>query len=253
MMSDTETNQPPPAAPEETQMEIHKPKPVHGWRELLTELGIVVLGICIAISLEQFVEYVHWHNEVQIGRKALAEEIAVTDKFYARRLLIAPCLDRRLDEDAGRIRDLAAGRKVAPRAIAPGETSPGALLGDAEWQSERASQTLIHFPRAELALMSKFYAQMGDLREWLFEEERSLSALAVMAEDPDHLGPADLAQLRVNLNTARMLNFLIALNARRDLGISAQLGIPYPRGRADYVLPIALWCKPGETLGKLPD
>ena len=38
-------------------MEIHKPKPVHSWRELLTELGIVVLGICIAISLEQFVEY----------------------------------------------------------------------------------------------------------------------------------------------------------------------------------------------------
>ena len=249
-MSDAETTEPPPKEPP---MEIHKPKPVHSWRELLTELGVVVLGICIAISLEQFVEYVHWHHEVQIGRKALAEEITGVDKFYARRVLIAPCLDRRLDEDAARIRDLAAGRKIAPRKIVPGETSPGALLGDAEWQSERSSQTLTHFPRAELALMSKFYAQMGDLREWLFEEERSLSALAVMADDPDHLGPADLAQLRVNLNTARMLNFLIELNARRDLQISTQLGIRYPRSAADFRLPITIWCKPGETLGKLPD
>ncbi len=234
-------------------MEIHKPKPVHSWRELLTELGVVVLGICIAISLEQFVEYVHWHHEVQIGRQALAEEIAVTDTFYARRILIAPCLNRHLDEDAARIRDLAANRKVAPQAIAPGMTSPGALLSDAEWQSERSSQTLTHFPRAELALMSRFYAQTADLREWIFEEERSLSALAVLADDPDHLGPADLAQLRVNLNTARMLNYLIVLNTPRQLAISAQLGIQYPRGRADYARSIARWCKPGETLGKLPD
>jgi hypothetical protein len=234
-------------------MEIHKPKPVHNWRELLTELGVVVLGICIAISLEQFVEYLHWHNEVQIGRKALAEEIAVTDKFYARRVLIAPCLERRLDEDAGRIRDLAANRKVAPQPIIPGASSPGALLSDAEWQSERSSQTLTHFPRAELALMSRFYAQTTDIREWIFEEERSWSALAVMANDPDHLGPADLAQLRVNLNTARMLDFLIELNARRQLGVSAQLGIHYPRSLANFAVPITVWCKPGETLGKLPD
>lgn len=234
-------------------MEIHKPKPVHSWRELLTELGVVVLGICIAISLEQFVEYVHWHHEVQIGRQALAEEITTTDKFYARRILIAPCLDRRLDEDAARIRDLAANRKIAPQAIAPGMTSPGALLSDAEWQSERSSQTLTHFPRAELALISHFYAQTADLREWIFEEERSLSALAVLADDPDHLGPADLAQLRVNLNTERMLNYLIVLNTPRELEISAQLGIPYPRDRAQYARAIARWCKPGETLGKLPD
>jgi hypothetical protein len=253
-MTDASSPEPPPPAPEEPPpVEIHKPKPVHSWRELLTELGIVVLGICIAISLEQFVEYLHWHNEVQIGRQALAEEIAATSKFYARRVLIAPCLERRLDEDAGRIRDLAAGRKIAPRAIVPGETSPGGLLGDAEWQSERSSQTLTHFPRAELALMSRFYAQTADLREWIFEEERSLSALAVLADDPDHLGPADLAQSRVNLNTARMLNYLIVLNARRELGTSAQLGIQYPHDRADYARPIAVWCKTGETLGKLPN
>jgi hypothetical protein len=249
----TSVDEQPTPLPEEPIMEIHKPKPVHSWRELATELGIVVLGICIAISLEQFVEYVHWHHEVRIGRQALAEEITTLDRFYARRILVAPCLSRQLDEDAARIRDLAANRKVAPQAIAPGMTSPGALLSDAEWQSERSSQTLTHFPRAELALMSRFYAQTADLREWIFEEERSLSALAVLADDPDHLGPADLAQLRVNLNTARMLNYLIVLNAPRQLAISAQLGIQYPRGRAPYARAIALWCKPGETLGKLPD
>ena len=38
--------------PEDPPMEIHKPKPVHNWRELLTEIGVVVIGILIALSLE---------------------------------------------------------------------------------------------------------------------------------------------------------------------------------------------------------
>lgn len=251
-MSQDETSEPPPA-PEETPVEIHKPKPVHSWRELLTELGIVVLGICIAISLEQFVEYLHWRHEVEAGRQALAAEITTIDTFYARRLVIAPCLERHLDEDAGRIRNLAAGHKVAPLPDNPTLNAPGALLSDAEWQSERSSQTLTHFPRAELALMSRFYAQMGDVHEWILEEERAFPALDVMSQDPDHLSPADLAQLRVNLNMERTLEYLITLNARRQLAISTLLGIAYPRSRADYASAIARWCKPGETVGKLPD
>ena len=39
-MSDAAEPAPPP--PEEAPMEIHKPKPVHNWRELLTEIGVVV-------------------------------------------------------------------------------------------------------------------------------------------------------------------------------------------------------------------
>ena len=111
-------------------------------------------------------------------------------------MLIAPCVDRRLNEDAVRIRDLAANRKITPPAFNSSAIAPDSLLSDAEWQSELSSQTLTHFPRAELALMSRFYAQTIDFREWAFEEQRAWSALAVMAEDPDHLGPADLAQLR---------------------------------------------------------
>ena len=102
--------------------------------------------------------------------------------------------------------------------------------------------------------MSKFYAQMSDVRQWLFEEERSWSALEVLADDPDHLGPADLAQLRVNVNSARTLEYLIVLNARQQLAISGELGIHYSRrGQADFARAIARWCRPDEPLGLVPD
>ena len=38
-----------------SELEIHKPKPVHNWRELASEVGAVV-GIIIALSAEQLLE-----------------------------------------------------------------------------------------------------------------------------------------------------------------------------------------------------
>src|SRR5690242_6016589 len=55
-MSDTVEPPPPIATPEETHVEIHKVKPIHTWRDFLKELGTIVLGIIIAISLEHLVQ-----------------------------------------------------------------------------------------------------------------------------------------------------------------------------------------------------
>ena len=37
-------------------MEIHKPNPIHNFREFLKEVGIIVLGVLIALGAEQTVE-----------------------------------------------------------------------------------------------------------------------------------------------------------------------------------------------------
>lgn len=55
-------------------MDIHKPKPVHSWREFLTEIGIVVLGIVIALLAEQTVEAIHRSREASSLRGELREE-----------------------------------------------------------------------------------------------------------------------------------------------------------------------------------
>ncbi|MFX8887306.1 hypothetical protein ABTM83_19805, partial [Acinetobacter baumannii] len=52
-------------------MEIHKPKPVHSWRELLSELGVVVVGIMIALGAEQVVETIHRDHQRAELREAL--------------------------------------------------------------------------------------------------------------------------------------------------------------------------------------
>src|SRR3954465_7588340 len=92
-------------------MDLHKPKPVRSWRELLTEISIIVLSVCIALAAEQAVEWAHWRNEVANARTAIFAEVRANNtSFSARRIAYAPCLERQAVE-AGRILDdLQAGR-----------------------------------------------------------------------------------------------------------------------------------------------
>jgi type II secretory pathway pseudopilin PulG len=55
-------------------MHVHLPKPLHGWRAFVGEVGIIVLGVLIALGAEQLVEAVHWRQETQIAREALNAE-----------------------------------------------------------------------------------------------------------------------------------------------------------------------------------
>jgi hypothetical protein len=207
-------------------MEIHKPKPVHNWRELLTEIGVIVFGIVIAISLEQLVEAWHWAGEVKIAREALRAEIAPISTFYASRLTIAPCMDKKLDAVSDLIRDAAAGRPSPAEGIK--FVGLGSVLSDSEWQSERSSQVLTHFPRSELAQMSSFYGQLPDVRQFIHDEANAWAALAVLSDGSQKLEAADLAQLRVNYHLARRYEYLITLIAARELGITKKLAVAYP-------------------------
>jgi hypothetical protein len=56
-------------------MDIHKPKPWHGWRELLKEVGTIVIGVLIALAGEQAVEWAHQQAELRETREAIREEV----------------------------------------------------------------------------------------------------------------------------------------------------------------------------------
>lgn len=56
-------------------MHFHLPKPLHGWRELVGEVGIIVIGVLIALGAEQVVEAVHWHYKVEATETAIKTEL----------------------------------------------------------------------------------------------------------------------------------------------------------------------------------
>ena len=57
-------------------MHIHKPKAPGGVREFIAELGVIVLGILIAIGLEQLVAWNHGQHDLAKAREALRAELS---------------------------------------------------------------------------------------------------------------------------------------------------------------------------------
>jgi hypothetical protein len=79
-------------------MHIHLPKPLHGWREFAGEVGIIVLGVSIALGAEQLIQTIHSQREVAQFRTAVDLELATTLAAYRYRVDQEPCVKRRLGE-----------------------------------------------------------------------------------------------------------------------------------------------------------
>ena len=79
-------------------MHIHLPKPLHGWREFIGEVGIIVTGVLIALALEQVVQGWEWGHKVHTAEEAMEREIFWDNgpQMY-QRASIQPCIDAQLD------------------------------------------------------------------------------------------------------------------------------------------------------------
>ncbi len=189
-------------------MEFHKPKPVHNWRELLTEIGVVVIGVCIALAAEQTVEWLHWRAQVAEAREIIATELAHSVEGAIIRLRAEQCAERRFDELA-QILDVAAKSGSLPPVGDIG-VPPRNLWMSGAWGSVVASQTATHFPRQQLADISHTYMVIEIIEQNYSREIDNWRDLYTIVGPGRRLDPASEAELRKALSHARASNRAIA-------------------------------------------
>ena len=206
-------------------MDDPKPKPARNWRGWLKEYAIIVIGVLTALAAQQAVEWWQWRSEVGAARQTLHAEISANNRnFFGRRDAIAPCLDRQISQAETILAGLEAGHQPEkPTVLRP---ASNALISDSEWQSQRASQVLTHFPHAELAVMNRYYAPLPDIRVWIANEGMAWQELSILQNPPTGMTTSDLIRLRVNLGIAQRFGTLILSTSRRQLNLSKQLGVP---------------------------
>jgi hypothetical protein len=79
-------------------MDIHLPKVPHSWRELAKEIGIIVVGVIIALTAEQLVQDWDWHRKVKTAEAAMRQELLWDDGTQAyQRAALHPCVTAELD------------------------------------------------------------------------------------------------------------------------------------------------------------
>lgn len=72
--------------------------PRRGWRAFAGEVGVIVLGVLIAVGIGKAVEALDWRDKVASAKVALNQEIGDSGEFnLAERQRVTPCLLRQLD------------------------------------------------------------------------------------------------------------------------------------------------------------
>jgi hypothetical protein len=56
-------------------LDVHAPHaPVHSWREFFIHIATIVIGLCIAVGIEQIVEWIHHRHQIAETRETLRIE-----------------------------------------------------------------------------------------------------------------------------------------------------------------------------------
>ncbi|MBV9549473.1 MAG: hypothetical protein JO256_07350 [Alphaproteobacteria bacterium] len=204
-------------------MEVHKPKPVHNWREFLRELGTIALGVLIALTAEQTVEWFHWHGKVAEARIVIGNELGTAQARGIERVRLQDCIEKRLDALAA-ILDQATRTGLLPP-VPQFSGVPFRPFSDDVWQTAVASDTATHFPAEELNNFGNIYAAIRQLRERNAEELVAWADLGAMSGPGRPFDPATGATLRAALSRARYYNTSMSLYGGQAARRIGQLGL----------------------------
>jgi hypothetical protein len=207
------------------------PKPLHGWREFAGEVGIIVVGVLIALGAEQVVETIHSRAAVSEFRHATDAELGWDLAAYHYRLGQSPCVEKRLS-------DLARWHDAAPETILfQREIGRPSLIsfGSSVWNSR--GDAVEKMPLRTRIAYSAIYDELNDIQTTVDAERDVWRSLAAFNGAPP-LGPDAKMRLNELLYRARTLDWVIQASRREFLNRAAKLHIVPSFGEeAQYLMP----------------
>jgi hypothetical protein len=185
-------------------MHFHVPKPLHGWREFVGEVGIIVLGVLIAIAVEQGVSSLRDRASKREAHEAVYGEIKQNLSYMKGRMETQRCVERRLDE-IGALLAKAGDGSLVPHPKWIGQPAIW-FNSDERWQAATGSGRASLFTPAEQSDLAGIYVAG---KRFVDSEEREQDAWAQLRGLETWSGP---------LGAAGRVHFISALqNARLEL------------------------------------
>ncbi len=206
-------------------MDIHKPKPWHGWRELLKEIGTIVVGVLIAIAFEQAVDWLHWRHKLSDADAAVRYELHDDDlpQAYAR-IVVRGCLDKQLDN---LIAALAADQSREAFSRLVRDYKPPFRTWDMNaFHTMLASDVLPRLSAQEALRRSSAYNVMPSLGEVNSRESNDATDLRALDPKPGTLTAAErdravLVLQRLRFDNLQMVGAsTVLLKASQHLGVT---------------------------------
>lgn len=194
--------------------------PVHGWRDFLIHIATIVVGLCIAVGIQQLVESIHNHYQVIETREALRLERESNHETLAGNQAAWRWGIAELQNN------LLVFQYLQRHPGTPQEKLPGVLLwassdyqfASAVWDATEKSGVVALLPREEIEADSTLYFFLRRVNDLGYETARAIKEAErydLSDVDPSHLNPAQIdteIELTQAALTAQFLRGALLLN-----------------------------------------
>lgn len=174
-----------------------KMNPPHGWNAVAWELGIVTLGVLIALGAQQLVDDIHKRNDVAQLVAALRAELADDRSRWEHIRASDPCTLQRLDAIEGWLATAPPKAKLF---------NPFRLflwnMHSSAWDLAKTSPVTAAVPLKERLTYASLYGAIDNWRLFIDEENKNARAISTMLATADQ--PQNRAQLPALIAQARI-------------------------------------------------
>ena len=186
-------------------MHVQVPKPLHGWRQFAGEVGIIVLGVLIALAAQQLVADLHEQSEAHQAERAIRGELEINMARLRSRHAVRACVERRIEELQALIDSAGTngGSIATPKWVGRPQFWTMQL---SRWETSSQAGRAALIPADDLNLYGSMYPFMerinteGALEQDAWAELRALEHL-------QRVTPETAFQLQSTLQRARYINW----------------------------------------------
>ena len=197
-------------------------RPTNGWRAFAGEVGVIVLGVLIALGAQQAAESVNKRRETADTRAAMVAEIEETLAVLELRKAAGPCVDRRLKELRAIVDEWGrTGSYTAPRWVAQ---PPWFVINNLRFDAAQSAGRLALMSGEEQYRFGLITGSLRNFRDMQAGEMEAWAKLRMLQSGADALSESDRTAIRIALQEASLLNYRAKIVIGQALPIALGYG-----------------------------
>ena len=199
-----------------------KLKPPHGWNAVGWELGIVTLGVLIALAAQQIVEDIHDRSTAADTRREIVNELNSNLMSLELRQRAEPCIEKCL----GELRQILAqweqsGSFQTPQWVAQ---TPVIEVELSRYDTAVSAGRMALLSGEELYRIGTVVDRVRRFNDWQFDERAPWGRLRLLQAGASELSTDDRAMLRKALQDASARDYEVKVNSQQALQMARRYG-----------------------------
>jgi len=199
-----------------------KLRPPHGWNAVAWELGIVTLGVLIALAAQQVVATLHDGGVAAQTRAEVKDELNSDLMSIALRQSAQPCIERRLSE----LRAIVSQWEKTGSFATPSWVSQAPVIEIelSRYDAALSAGRLTLLSGEEQYRMGAVATRIRRFNEWQFAERVPWGRLRALQFGADALSASDRSTIRSALQDAATFDYEIRIMAAQALPMARRYG-----------------------------